>query len=154
MQAVQSLFKGTINIPALSANLDPKYFPLAIQFSRPWVFASTLGNLLFAVPRDAPDREGRAEAALASVGLEGFGPRDPATLSGGQQARVALLRVLLSEPRATLLDEPFSRLDATRRAETRRLVFDALAEAGLPALLVTHDPADAEAAGGRVVALD
>ena len=95
------------------------------------------------------DRQGRVEAALDRMGLSGFGPRDPASLSGGQRARVALARTLLAEPLALLLDEPFSKLDQTLRAQIRDLVF---AETrNLPVILVTHDPEDARAAGGPVV---
>jgi putative thiamine transport system ATP-binding protein len=95
------------------------------------------------------DRQGRVEAALDRMGLSGFGPRDPASLSGGQRARVALARTLLAEPLALLLDEPFSKLDQTLRAQVRDLVF---AEThNLPVILVTHDPEDAHAAGGPVV---
>jgi putative thiamine transport system ATP-binding protein len=93
------------------------------------------------------------DAALASVGLPGLWDRDPATLSGGERVRVALLRVLLAEPRAVLLDEPFSRLDAPLRDAVRRLVFERCRERGLPVLLVTHDAADVAAAGGRELAL-
>jgi len=113
---------------------------------------SVAGNLLFALPRGSGRRQ-RASEALAQAGLAGFEARDPATLSGGQQARVALLRLLLSAPRAVLLDEPFAKLDSHLRGEMRTLVFDRLRAAGLPALLVTHDSADAEAAGGRIVRL-
>lgn len=89
------------------------------------------------------------ETMLDRIGLAGFGPRDPATLSGGQRARVALARTLLAAPEALLLDEPFARLDQTLRAQIRRLVF-AMA-AALPVILVTHDPEDARAAAGPVV---
>lgn len=99
------------------------------------------------------ERRGRVERALAEVGLEGFAARDPATLSGGQKARVALMRVLLSKPRALLLDEPFGSLDAELRSQIRTLVFDHARTRGLPTLLVTHDPQDAEAAGGPVIRL-
>lgn len=94
-------------------------------------------------------RRARIEAALAEVDLAGFAPRDPATLSGGQRARVALMRTLLSEPRALLLDEPFSRLDTGLRAQVRQLVFQKAAH--LPVILVTHDAEDARAAGGRIL---
>jgi putative thiamine transport system ATP-binding protein len=63
------------------------------------------------------------------------------------------MRVLLSRPGALLLDEPFSRLDAALRDQIRAFVFDHARAEGLPVLLVTHDPADAAAAGGPVVDL-
>jgi len=95
-------------------------------------------------------RRSRVADALAEVGLEGFAHRDPDTLSGGQKARVALMRMLLSEPRAILLDEAFSKLDTERRAQVRDLVFQLVKARGLPVLQVTHDPSDAEAAGGPI----
>jgi putative thiamine transport system ATP-binding protein len=114
------------------------------------------GNLAFgltAAVRGRRERRRQVEAALAEAGLAGFADRDPATLSGGQRARVALLRTMLAAPRALLLDEPFAKLDAALRQEFRSLVFARAAAQRLPTLLVTHDPADAEAAGGPVVAL-
>ena len=115
---------------------------------------SVAGNLAFALPRGLPDRAARIEAALAEAGLAGFGRRDPETLSGGERARVALLRTLLAEPKAILLDEPFSRLDADRRAQIRSFVFQTIRARGLPAVLVTHDTEDAAAAAGNVIAPD
>ncbi|MBN8185626.1 ATP-binding cassette domain-containing protein [Salipiger thiooxidans] len=114
------------------------------------------GNLAFGLPpglKGRAARRARIEAALAEIGMAGFAGRDPATLSGGQKARVALMRTLLAEPRALLLDEPFSRLDAGLRGQIRALVFERAQSQGLPVLLVTHDAADAEAAGGRVILL-
>ena len=110
-------------------------------------------NLAFGLPAGA-DRRGRrdrVEQALARVELAGFADRDPLTLSGGERARVALLRVLLSEPRALLLDEPFSKLDMTLRDRFRSLVFQSTTH--LPVLLVSHDQQDSVAAGGDVVEL-
>lgn len=112
------------------------------------------GNLAFGLPahiRNRAARMDRVRAALADIGLAGFETRDPTTLSGGQRARVALMRMLLSEPEALLLDEAFSKLDMGLRAQIRSLVFDTARARGLPVVQVTHDRADAEAAGGRVV---
>ncbi len=112
------------------------------------------GNLVFALRKSAgTNRRELAEKALAEAGLEGFFERDPATLSGGQKARAALMRVLLSQPRALLLDEPFSKLDVALKQQIRSFVFGEARIRGLPVLMVTHDPDDANAAGGAVVEL-
>jgi putative thiamine transport system ATP-binding protein len=110
-------------------------------------------NLAFGIPRGVSreDRRARVADALAEAELSGFEDRDPATLSGGQRARVALMRTLMAEPKALLLDEPFSKLDAALRDRIRRFTFDHATERGLPMLLVTHDPDDAAAAGGPVL---
>lgn len=129
---------------------------IGILFQDPLLFPhlSVGGNLAFALPatlRPATARQARIDAALTEVGLENFAPRDPATLSGGQRARVALQRMLLAAPQALLLDEPFSGLDLTLRRQIRTLVFTTAQARGLPVILVTHDPEDAQAAGGRIV---
>jgi putative thiamine transport system ATP-binding protein len=82
------------------------------------------------------------QQALQEAELSGFGTRDPSTLSGGQRARVALMRALLAEPQALLLDEPFSKLDTALRAQFRPWVFAHVRERRIPVVLVTHDPAD------------
>jgi putative thiamine transport system ATP-binding protein len=113
-------------------------------------------NLAFGLARRVRGRAARRAAvaeALERAGLAGLSDRDPVTLSGGQQSRAALMRTLLAEPRALLLDEPFSRLDAALRSELRRFTFEHIRRRNIPALMVTHDAADAEAAGGPVVDL-
>ncbi len=135
----------------------PEVRRFGLLFQDPLLFPhlSVAGNLAFGVPSAVrgEERRRRVEAALAEADLAGYGPRDPATLSGGQQARVALMRTLLAEPRALLLDEPFAKLDAELKDRIRAFVFDHAKARGLPVLLVTHDPADAEAAGGPVIRL-
>lgn len=117
---------------------------------------SVAGNIAFAMPKndqqsDKKQRRDKIEQALTQLGLAGMGDRHPDTLSGGQQARVALLRLLLSAPKAILLDEPFSKLDTQLRVETRQLVFEQIRERNLPAIMVTHDHSDAEATQGKVI---
>lgn len=111
------------------------------------------GNLSFGLKAggNRTTRKARIAAALAEVGLDDMADRDPATLSGGQRARVALMRTLLSDPHGLLLDEPFSRLDADRRAQVRDLVFERARARGLPVLMVTHDAEDAQAANGPIL---
>jgi putative thiamine transport system ATP-binding protein len=111
-------------------------------------------NLAFALPRRVRGRalrRARVEAALTEAELSGFAERDPATLSGGQRARVAVMRALLAEPEALLLDEAFAALDAGLRQSFRAFVLDHTRMAGLPVLMATHDAGDATAAGGRVL---
>ncbi|WP_029058303.1 ATP-binding cassette domain-containing protein [Stappia stellulata] len=129
---------------------------MGLLFQDPLLFPhlSVGGNLAFALPprlRGRAARKAAIAAALAEVGLAGLEKRDPATLSGGQKARVALMRVLVSAPRALLLDEPFSKLDTALRGQIRDLVFEMARARGLPVLLVTHDAADAQAAAGAIV---
>ncbi len=100
-------------------------------------------NLLFAVP-PGPRAQRLADVAQAlnEAGLQDYGTRDPGTLSGGQRARVALMRALLARPKALLLDEPFSKLDATLRDQFRSFVFEHIRARNIPAILVSHDAAD------------
>jgi ABC-type Fe3+/spermidine/putrescine transport system ATPase subunit len=95
------------------------------------------------VPR-AQARE-RANDLLQRFGLVGRGSDPVATLSGGEQQRVALARALITQPRALLLDEPFSALDAERRDSLRAEFAQRIAEHGMRAVLVTHDEAEARA---------
>jgi len=113
-------------------------------------------NLAFGMPAGGSmaERRVKIDAALSDVGLNSYTDRDPATLSGGQKARVALVRMLLSNPSALLLDEAFSRLDAELRAQVRDLVFRVAKERKLPVLMVTHDAEDAQAAGGEIIELE
>lgn len=87
----------------------------------------------------------RADDLLQRFGLGGRGQERVGTLSGGEQQRVALARALITQPRALLLDEPFSALDADLRADLRAEFAQRIAEHGMRAVLVTHDEAEARA---------
>lgn len=89
-------------------------------------------NLLFAVPAGPKaGREAAVAQALRDLELPGLADADPATLSGGQRSRVALMRALLAQPRAALLDEPFARLDAGLRGRMREFVFGTIQARGI-----------------------
>lgn len=110
-------------------------------------------NLMLALPAHVRTaRREQVEQALASAGMEGFYASDPATLSGGERARISLLRALLAQPQALLLDEPFSRLDKKLRETFRAWVFGQVRALNIPVVLVTHDEDDIPA-DGRVIQL-
>ena len=116
---------------------------------------SILENLSFAIPAKIKkcDRLELAYQALERVGIKDKANATPEQLSGGQQARVALQRTLLSEPGFLLLDEPFSKLDPALRREVRAFVLEEIRKAQIPALLVTHDTEDAKAMSGKCIDL-
>jgi putative thiamine transport system ATP-binding protein len=110
-------------------------------------------NLAFGL---APSIRGKAryaavQDALAAASLDGFGERDPASLSGGQAARIALMRALLAAPKALLMDEAFSSLDPALRRQFGQFVAAQIKLRQIPALLVSHDAADREFTTGPVL---
>jgi ABC-type Fe3+/spermidine/putrescine transport system ATPase subunit len=92
-----------------------------------------------------PEARQRAEAMLARFGLVAQARQRVWTLSGGEQQRVALARALVTAPRALLLDEPFSALDAALRQGLQAEFRQRIVDAGMAAVLVTHDEAEARA---------
>ena len=152
-KAQGNVFLDERNITSLPANKRQ----IGILFQDDYLFPhlSIIGNLMFAMPAvvKGKNRRQMAEDALKEIGLSDFGDRDPGSLSGGQRARTALIRVLLSEPRALLLDEPFSKLDMSLRNQIRNFVFEKARERNLPVLMVTHDKMDAEVAGGKILTI-
>jgi putative thiamine transport system ATP-binding protein len=158
--------EGTLwldGLPLHALPIQQRRIGLLFQDDLLFPHLSVRDNLLFALPaRKGPapgsaaasrvERIAKAEAALAEAGLAGFGDRLPSSLSGGQRSRVSLLRALLAEPRALLLDEPFGKLDSALRAQMREFTFATLRQRGVPTLLVTHDSADVPP-GAQVIAL-
>jgi len=99
------------------------------------------------------DRQARADRALATVQLDGYGRRKPSELSGGQQQRVALARAIVTEPDILLLDEPLSNLDARLREDMRAELLDLQRRVGITTVLVTHDIHEAFALSDRVAVM-
>ena len=101
-------------------------------------------NIYFGMNRKLKSKEKLflIDENLKKANMEGFQKRYPYTLSGGQKARVACLRAVLSEPEVLLLDEPFSSLDPEHRNKFRNFVIDKVKESKIPCLIVTHDETD------------
>ena len=151
-QASGELYLNDQDISDMASHL--RHIGLLYQDPLLFPHLSVEGNIAFAMPKgDKKERRQTISKALKQVGLDGMGQRNPSSLSGGQQARVALLRVLLSQPKAILLDEPFSKLDSQLRQEIRELVFEQIKLYNIPAIMVTHDESDAVAAEGKVITL-
>ena len=110
-------------------------------------------NLGFAISQYVSKkiRKEKINKVLETADLKGFYKRDPATLSGGQRARISLLRSLLAEPKALLLDEPFSKLDQALKERMKFFVFEQIKKMNIPTILVTHDVNDS--ACGQIIKL-
>lgn len=146
--------EGVITLDGLDLGERPaEQRRLGLMFQDDLLFPhlDVLHNLLFALPAGPrATRIERAHEALAEAGLAGYASHHPHQLSGGQRSRVSLVRSLLAEPRALLLDEPFSKLDSALRAQMREVVWTTLRRRGLPAMLVTHDVQDLPPGAQRV----
>ena len=95
----------------------------------------------------------KAEIALESVGLKGFGPRLPSEMSGGQQQRVAVARALVLEPDVLLFDEPLSNLDARLRRQMREEIRALQQKLRVTVVYVTHDQSEAMAVSDMIVVM-
>ncbi len=137
--------------------LPPASRPVSILFQDNNLFPhlDLTANLALALTRGRPDSAQRARiaAALDQVGLAGLGGRRPAALSGGQQGRAALARVLLQDRPLMLLDEPFSALGPALRREMLDLTARLAAEQGIRVLMVSHAPEDARRSADQVALL-
>jgi molybdate transport system ATP-binding protein len=105
----------------------------------------------------AATRAGRLELAreaMRELDVAALATRRPAQLSGGEAQRVALARALARRPRALILDEPLAALDVTVRRDVRRFLAERLRAWRLPTVVVTHDPADAEALAGDLLVME
>lgn len=140
------VFDGTVTLGGVALqHLPTQARRVGILFQEDLLFAhmTVRENLLFALkPGPRAAREALVAQGLADVEMQAFANADPATLSGGQRSRIALVRALLAQPKALMLDEPFSKLDAALRQRMRELVFGLVRQRQIPTLLVTHDRED------------
>lgn len=137
--------------------LPPEKRNVAFMFQDYALFPhlTVLRNVAFGL-RKLPksERLPAAQAALERVSMTGYEDYYPHMLSGGQQQRVALARALVTKPKLLLLDEPFSGLDISLRAEMRDDTLHMIKESQAAAVLVTHDPEEAMFMGDRIVLMD
>ena len=131
------------------SNLPPAKRNVSILFQDNNLFPhlSVWRNLALAVthwPKISRNNEEKLKAVMSEVGILGLQNRKPSQLSGGQQSRVALARVLLQKNKILLLDEPFSALGPSLKDQMLELIKKISKNKKLLVLMVTHDPADAK----------
>lgn len=129
---------------------------MVFQDARLFPNMSVLDNVAFplkvrGVSKD--ERRAQAQRMLANVQLTGLGARHTHEISGGQRQRVALARALVANPRAVLMDEPFSALDESLREDMRALVLSLHESLHLTILMVTHDPVEAITMSDQIVCM-
>lgn len=137
-------------------DLPPGKRPVAMLFQDGNLFphltaAQNVGLGLAPTGRLSASQHEQVAAALARVGLADMGARKPAQMSGGQQSRVALARVLVQHRDLLLLDEPFAALGPALKAGMLDLVAELVAETGTTLLMVSHDPEDARRIAGQAL---
>lgn len=111
-------------------------------------------NVAFGIRGPAPERRDRALALLGRFGVEDLAEARPGSISGGERQRVALARALARDPGVLLLDEPLSALDTRTRASAGRELLTALRGAEVPAIVVTHDFAEAALLADEICVMD
>ena len=141
------LFEGEIILNGKILNniaIEKRKIGLLLQDGALFPHLTVEQNIYFGMNRKLKSKEKLIiiNENLKNANMEGFQNRYPHTLSGGQKARIACLRAILSEPKALLLDEPFSSLDPEHKNTFRKFVIDKVKESKIPCLLVTHDETD------------
>ena len=138
------------------SDLPPSKRNISILFQDNNLFPhlSVWRNLALAVshwPKISNDDEAKLHSVISEVGIRGLENRKPSQLSGGQQSRVALARVLLQKNKILLLDEPFAALGPSLKDQMLELIEKIARNRGLLVLMVTHDPADANKIASQTI---
>ena len=138
------------------SDLPPSKRNISILFQDNNLFPhlSVWRNLALAVshwPKISNDDEGKLRSVISEIGIQGLESRKPSQLSGGQQSRVALARVLLQKNKILLLDEPFAALGPSLKDQMLELIEKIARNRGLLVLMVTHDPADANKIASQTI---
>lgn len=137
-------YSGSIELNGINlAQLEPHLRKVGILFQDDLLFPhlNIWQNLAFALPNNikGEQRYQGAMTALKKVELSQLAESFPDQISGGQRARISLVRMLLAQPKLALLDEPFSKLDKDLRIQFRDWVMAQLSQANIPTIMVTHD---------------
>ncbi len=149
MLAGKLLAEGAASVPAHKRGIG-----IVAQDGCLFPHLNVAQNIGFGIKAEQAEKQARICELMDMVGLHrSLLARKPDEISGGQQQRVALARALARKPRLILLDEPFSALDTGLRAATRNAVSEVLTAAGITALLVTHDQAEALAFADQVAVM-
>ena len=140
-------FQGKIILNGKNLNqvpIEKRKIGLLLQDGTLFPHLTVEQNIFFGMSKKLTYKQKSAliTSNLKKSNMVGFEDRYPHTLSGGQKARIACLRAILSEPDALLLDEPFSSLDPDQRNSFRKFVVSNIRENKIPCLLVTHDESD------------
>ena len=151
-------WSGTIRLNDKDiSHLDVQSRKVGLMYQEPLLFPhlTVAQNLAFGLSRQyrGQERAKKIKEALEACDMVGFENRDPTLLSGGQKARIGLMRCMLSEPELLLMDESFSALDPELRSRFGKFVAGQIAERQIPALLVSHHQSDAALADGPIIVL-
>ncbi|GEM74471.1 ATP-binding cassette domain-containing protein [Vibrio sagamiensis] len=145
-------YSGTILLDKNRLDIQPPHrrkIGILFQDSLLFPHLTIWQNLAFALPNSIKGAKRKVEAleALENIELLNIAESYPEQISGGQRARIALMRMLLAKPKVALLDEPYSKLDKHLRAHFRNWVESQLQQANIPTLMVTHDSEDVPKGG-------
>lgn len=151
---LEAVKQGSVNVGGVDVTRMPTFkrgIGMVFQDGQLFPYRNVGGNIAYGIAHmRRPQRQERVNALLRLIDLPGYADRDVSTLSGGQAQRVALARSLAPNPPVLLLDEPLSALDAILREDLSLQLRRIVTSAGVAAVYVTHDQAEAFRVADRV----